>query len=85
MKKPMIGIVVGVFIAGSAFIGCSSSVEEAQMMQLNQLKEEYAALQRDASSKEKQKGTLEKDIAEKKAQLKKCNDDQQIVKQKLAK
>ena len=84
MKKPMIAIAVGAFIAGSALNGCSSSVEEAQLRQLNELKEEYAALQREASSKEQQKATLDKEIAEKKAQLTKCNGDQQIVKQKLA-
>jgi hypothetical protein len=37
------------------------------------------------AAKEDQKGALDKQIAEKNAKLKKCNDDQAIVKQRLAK
>ena len=66
-------------------VGCSSSPDEAQMKQLNDLKDEVAALQKDASAKDQQKSDLEKEIAEKTAKLKKINDDQQIVKQRLAK
>jgi len=66
-------------------VGCSSSPDEAELQQLNDLKEEYAALQRDVSAKEQQKSALEKDIADKNAKLKKCADDQQVVKQRLAK
>jgi septal ring factor EnvC (AmiA/AmiB activator) len=66
-------------------VGCSSSPDEAQMKQLNDLKEEVAALQKDMAAKDQQKAGLDKEIAEKNAKLTKCNDDQQVVKQRLAK
>ena len=55
------------------------------MKQLNDLKEEVASLQKEVAAAEQQKSALEKEIAEKNAKLKKCNDDQAIVKQRLAK
>lgn len=65
--------------------GCSSSPDEAQMKQLNDLKAEVASLQTNVASMEQQKATLDREIAEKNAKLKKCSDDQAIVKQRLAK
>ncbi len=77
---------LAILFAGSvAFVGCSSSPDDAQMKQLNDLKEEVASLQKDVAAKEAQKSDLEKQIAEKNAKLKKCNDDQAIVKTRLAK
>lgn len=73
------------FSSSLLLFGCSSSPDEAQMKQLNDLKEEVASLQKDIASKEQQKAGLDKDVAEKNAKLKKCNDDQQVVKQRLAK
>ncbi|HEX9007155.1 MAG TPA: hypothetical protein VF889_07665 [Bacteroidota bacterium] len=55
------------------------------MKQLNDLKEEVAALQKDQAAKDQQKATLDREMADKNAKLKKCNDDQQVVKQRLAK
>jgi chromosome segregation ATPase len=55
------------------------------MKQLNDLKEEIAAIQKDMADKDQQIASLNKEIAEKNAKLKKCSDDQQIVKQRLAK
>jgi peptidoglycan hydrolase CwlO-like protein len=77
---------LAILFAGSVvFVGCSSSPDEAQMKQLNDLKEEVSTLQKDVSAKETQKADLDKQIAEKNAKIKKCNDDQAIVKQRLAK
>ncbi|HTY58996.1 MAG TPA: hypothetical protein VMF59_09265 [Bacteroidota bacterium] len=77
---------LAILFAGSVVIvGCSSSPDEAQMKQLNDLKEEVSTLQKDVSAKEAQKADLDKQIAEKNAKIKKCNDDQAIVKQRLAK
>jgi len=42
-------------------------------------------MQKDLSDKEQQKGALDREVAEKNAKIKKCNDDQAIVKQRLAK
>jgi septal ring factor EnvC (AmiA/AmiB activator) len=65
--------------------GCTSRPDEAELRQLSELKDEYAALQKEASSKEQQRAALEKEVAERNAKLKKCNDDQQVVKQRLGK
>ncbi|MBI4535236.1 MAG: hypothetical protein HY708_03085 [Ignavibacteriae bacterium] len=73
------------FASGLFIVGCSSSPDEAQLKQLNDLKEEYAALQKEQAAKEQQKSALDREVAEKNAKLKKCNDDQQVVKQRLAK
>jgi septal ring factor EnvC (AmiA/AmiB activator) len=72
------------FSLSLVIVGCSSSPDEAQMKQLNDLKAEVASLQQDVASKEQQKSALDREIAEKNAKLKKCNDDQAIVKQRLA-
>lgn len=73
------------FSSSLVFMSCSSSPDEEQMKQLNDLKDEYAALQKDQSAKEQQKAALDKEVAEKNAKLKKCNDDQQVVRQRLGK
>ncbi len=64
--------------------GCSSSPDEAQMKQLNDLKDEYAALQKESATKEDQVATLNKEVADKNAKLKKCHDDQEVVRTRLA-
>lgn len=71
------------FSGSLLLVGCSSSPDEAQLKQLNDLKEEVAALQKDVSAKEQRKAALDQDVAGKNAKLKKCNDDQQVVKQRL--
>lgn len=73
------------FSGSLLFVGCSSSPDEEMMKQLNDLKEEVAALQKDMAAKEQQRAGLDKEIAEKNAKLNKCNEDQQTVKQRLAK
>jgi outer membrane murein-binding lipoprotein Lpp len=65
--------------------GCSSSPSEEEMKQLNDLKEEYAQLQKKVSMLSSEKEALEKEVADKNAKLKKCNDDQQVVRQRLGK
>jgi peptidoglycan hydrolase CwlO-like protein len=80
-------VLVLAFLVCSSFalMSCSSSPDEAQMKQLNDLKSEVTSLQNDAAAKEQQLGNLQKEVADKNAKLKKCADDQAIVKQRLAK
>jgi hypothetical protein len=73
------------FSSSMLLVSCSSSPDEAQMKQLNDLKDEHTALQKEQSSKEQQKAALDKEVAEKNAKLKKCNDDKQVVQQRLGK
>ena len=73
------------FVSSVVLLGCSSSPDEGQMKQLNDLKEETAALQKESAAKEQDQANLQKEIADKNTMLQKCNDDQQVVKQRLAK
>jgi septal ring factor EnvC (AmiA/AmiB activator) len=63
--------------------GCSSRPDEEEMKQLDDLKSEVASLQRDISTKEQQRGTLDREVADKNARVAKCNEDQQTVRQRL--
>ena len=77
---------LGVLFTLSAMLtvaGCSSSPNEEEMKQLDDLKAEVASLQRDISTKEQQRGTLDREVADKNARVQKCNDDQQTVRQRL--
>jgi outer membrane murein-binding lipoprotein Lpp len=84
LRRMVIATCMTFLFSGSLLlVGCSSSPDEAQMKQLNDLKEEVAALQKDLAAKQQQKATVDQEIAAKNAKLTKCNDDQQIVKQRL--
>lgn len=84
LRRMVIAGGMTLLVSGTLILaGCSSSPDEEQMKQLNDLKEEVAALQKDLAAKQQQQGTLEREIAEKNAKLTKCNDDQQTVKQRL--
>ena len=86
IRRSTVMVALALLVSGSLFLsGCSSKPDEAEMKQLNDLKEDYAALKKDVSAKEQQKAALDKEIAEKNAKLKQCSDDQQVVKQRLAK
>lgn len=79
-------VLVGLFVPGLFLMsGCSSSPSEEEMQQLNNLKEEYAALQKELAALSQERGALEKELADKDAQLKKCNEDQQVVRQRIGK
>ena len=73
------------FSSSVVLMGCSSTPSEEELKQLNNLKGEVASLEKEIAAKEQQKAALEREIAEKNAKLKKLMDDQQIVKQRLAK
>ena len=85
-QRPLVTLAAGFLIAFSVVLGgCSSSPGSEQLKQLNDLKDEYSSLQREVAAKDQTKSTLAREVADKTAKLKKCNDDQQAVKQKLGK
>ncbi len=84
-RQVRVGMVSFVIAASFLLAGCSSSPSEEQMRQLDELKQEHAALQREVSQKEEQKAALEREVAAKNAKLKKCNDDKQVVQSRLSK
>ncbi len=79
-----LGVLLGLVLMVSV-AGCSSSPDEQELKQLDDLKAEVASLQRDISNKEQQHGTLDREVADKNARIGKCNDDQQTVRQRLGK
>jgi septal ring factor EnvC (AmiA/AmiB activator) len=82
-KVTRLGVAL-LFTSSLALVGCTSRPDEAEMKQLNDLKAEVASLQKEIATKEQQKAALDKEVAEKNAKLKKCADDQAVVKQRLA-
>jgi hypothetical protein len=84
-NRTVITIGMALLFTGSLFYGCSSSPDEQQLKALQTLKDESAQLEKEIKEKEVKKADLDKVVAEKNARLKKCNDDQAIVKQRLAK
>ncbi len=82
-KVTRLGVAL-LFTSSMALVGCTSHPDEAELKQLNDLKAEVASLQKEIAAKEQQKAALDKEVAEKNAKLKKCADDQAVVKQRLA-
>jgi len=70
-------------LLGMVLTSCSSSPSVEELRQLAELKDQVSSLQREVSSKEQLKNNLDKEVADKNARLRKCNDDQQVVRQRL--
>jgi outer membrane murein-binding lipoprotein Lpp len=82
MKKSMTLMIGALMIAGLA-AGCSSNATEDELRQLEELKAEVASMEQEVQNLEAEKAALQKSIADKDAQLKKCNDDKAVVEQRL--
>jgi septal ring factor EnvC (AmiA/AmiB activator) len=67
-------LTVGI-MSSTAFVGCGGGVDEEQMAALNNLKAEVESLNSQVKAKEDEKAALQRQIADKDARLKKCNDD----------
>jgi len=75
-KSTLYMLVFAVLFGGSAmFAGCGGGVDEEQMAALNNLKAEVESLQGQVKAKEDEKASLQKQISDKDAKLKKCQDD----------
>jgi uncharacterized protein YcfL len=83
-KLTSIGVTL-LFVSSLILVGCSSKPSEAELKQLQDLKDEVTRLEKDLKTQEQQAATLEQEVAAKNSMMKKCNDDQQIVKQRLVK
>ncbi len=70
-------------LLGMALTSCSSSPSADELRQLADLRDQVASLTREVSSKEQMKTNLDREVADKNARLRKCNDDQQVVRQRL--
>ncbi|MER3523642.1 MAG: hypothetical protein C4326_06115 [Ignavibacteria bacterium] len=84
-RQVYVGLLSCVIASSFLLAACSTSPSEEQLRQLEQLKQEHAALEREVAQKEETRSALEREVAEKNAKLKKCNDDKQIVQARLSK
>ena len=82
-KVTKLGVAL-LFTSSLALVGCTSRPDEAELKQLDDLKAEVASLQKEITAKEQEKAALDKELADINAKLKKCADDQAVVKQRLA-
>ena len=82
MKKSMSLMLGALLIGGLLASGCSSGPSEADLKALEELKAEVASLERQVSDLESQKTALQQSVADKDAQLKKCNDDKAVVQER---
>ncbi len=70
-------------MAALAAAGCSSSPSDEEMRQLNDLKAQTSALEKQVADKTRDKAALEKQLAEKNGKLQQCQSDQEAVKKAL--
>ena len=84
MIKTIKCIMVTVCISSALMVGgCSSSPSEEEMKQLNDLKAQATALEKQVGDKTREKANLEKQIAEKNGKLQQCQSDQEAVKKAM--
>jgi septal ring factor EnvC (AmiA/AmiB activator) len=68
-------LLVAAILSGASLVGCGGGVDEEQMQALNNLKAEVESLQSQVKAKEDEKASLQRQISDKDAKIKKCNDD----------
>jgi septal ring factor EnvC (AmiA/AmiB activator) len=78
-KSILFAMLVTGVLSGS-IVGCGGGVDEEQMAMLNNLKAEVESLNSQVKAKQDEKASLQKQIADKDAKLKKCMDDTQKTK-----
>jgi septal ring factor EnvC (AmiA/AmiB activator) len=84
-RKLTVLVVTLLFATSMLLVGCSSKPNEAELKQLQDLKNEITQLEKEVKAKEQLISTLEQQIAAQTAKVKKITDDAEIVKQRLAK
>ena len=83
MKKSMTLMIGAVLMAGLFAAGCSSNANEEELAQLEALKAEVASIEKEVQNLESEKASLQQSIADKDAQLNKCNEDKKVVEERL--
>lgn len=85
MKKSIGLTLATIGLAGMLISGCKNTPTEEELQQLEQLKAEIAALEKEVASKEAEKSALEKAVAELDAKLAKCAEEKAAIQQRLQK
>lgn len=79
-----IGVGVLVVSFGLGLGSCTSKITEEQLMTLKELRKEERNLSEQIRKKQDEKSKLEAEIKARKGDLKKCQDEVDFIKQKLA-
>lgn len=85
MKKLINKALVAVLIAGAIGFTACSGVSEEQMAQLDALRSEVKALEKEVNGLKSEKAALEREIAEKNSKLDQCNKEKAETKKNLEK
>jgi outer membrane murein-binding lipoprotein Lpp len=86
MKLPVKPFLLALCVAGGLVLtSCSSSPSEEEMQKLNELKSQASQLEGKLAGMQRDKASLEKQIAEKNGKLQQCQSDQEAVKKAMAK
>ena len=83
MKKSFAGLFVAGALLATLATGCTSKPNAAELKQLEDLKAEVSALQREISAKESEKAALLKAIGDKGAQLAQCEKEKALIQERL--
>lgn len=79
-------IAVALLVFGALMLSsCSSTPSEEELKQLADLKAQVASLEGQVATMQRDKGSLEKQIADKNAKIQECQSDQEAVKKGLGK
>jgi septal ring factor EnvC (AmiA/AmiB activator) len=80
-----IATIGSIAIACALFLGsCSNKITEEQLKQIKELRAQERSLTENISKKKDEKAKLEAELNARKSDLKKCEDENNLIKQKLA-
>lgn len=86
LKKLLSIMVVCFILVGSTFTfnGCKSMITEEQLAQLRDLRAKESSLSDMIQKKKDEKSKLERELKQRQADLKNCNDEKDFVQKKLS-
>jgi septal ring factor EnvC (AmiA/AmiB activator) len=76
---------IAAFAVTTAFLSGCGGVSEAEMQELNQLRNEVNSLEQEANSLRDERTRLERDVAERNAKLQQCAKDKEVTRANLEK
>ena len=84
MSRKLKPLMVALLLCGGLlFTSCSSSPSDEELAQLRQLQDQASSLKQQLETKQRDKASLEKQIAEKNGKLQQCQSDQEAVKKAM--
>jgi uncharacterized protein (DUF3084 family) len=81
--KKMMTYALGVIIISALLMGCARRPNAEELAQLEDLKAEIAALEREIGSKEQEKNSIQQQVSQLDQELRTCAEDKEKVRQRL--